>query len=266
MAGTRSPNSKAMIRTWSISSSAPMGAFSFLRRTMGRRGFGMRRPAPQSRPLDAGRDIRSARFSPTAALCSPGRAMDRCGSGGSTVESSGFWADGTAGSALRRSAPRAICSPPARSTGLHSFGRSKMVASSRHSKAERAGNRYRIQPEWALCDGRFARWHGMDLAHHRGSGAGRPSRPCRGRASAAFSPNGLQVVTASPQDRTVRLWAATSGRQIAVIASRRPVPKPTRAHRAVFSSDGTQIAVVSGEQDARRPRLPDAARPHRLCP
>ena len=69
--------------------------------------------------------------------------------------------------------------------------------------------------------------------------------------SAQFSPNGLYVVTASSQDRTIRLWAAQSGRQIAVLASRqfeanRPVPT-----RADFNSDGTRIVVLSGDESVR---------------
>ena len=74
--------------------------------------------------------------------------------------------------------------------------------------------------------------------------------------SAQFSPNGLYVVTASSQDRTVRLWAAQSGRQIAVLASRqfeanRPVPTQTRG----FNFDGTRIVVLSGEKSVRVVRV-----------
>ena len=69
--------------------------------------------------------------------------------------------------------------------------------------------------------------------------------------SAQFSANGRYVVTASFQDRTVRLWAAQSGRQMAVLASpdvenKRPAPT-----RAAFNSDGTRVVIVSFKQDPR---------------
>ena len=48
--------------------------------------------------------------------------------------------------------------------------------------------------------------------------------------TAQFSPNGLYIVTASSQDRTVRLWKAQSGRQVAVLAS-----LEDKANRPVFT-------------------------------
>jgi WD40 repeat protein len=68
-------------------------------------------------------------------------------------------------------------------------------------------------------------------------------------SSAAFSPNGSYVVTASSQNRSVRLWDASSGREIAILEDQRDIPgiKPAPT-RAVFSSDGTRIAIVSGEE------------------
>ena len=69
--------------------------------------------------------------------------------------------------------------------------------------------------------------------------------------SAQFSPNGLYVITTSSQDRTVRFWAAESGRQIAVLASQDKAahvkPAPTSA---AFNSDGTRVAIVSGDETA----------------
>jgi WD40 repeat protein len=82
--------------------------------------------------------------------------------------------------------------------------------------------------------------------------AGGPERVLRGHSgaldSAEFSPNGLYVVTASTEDRTVRLWAAQSGRQIAVLGSQDEATFRPGFTRAVFSSDGTHVAIVSGEQ------------------
>jgi WD40 repeat protein len=50
--------------------------------------------------------------------------------------------------------------------------------------------------------------------------------------SAQLSPNGLYVLTASIQDGTARLWAARTGREMAVLASpekENKWPAPTRA-------------------------------------
>ncbi|MFK0690126.1 AAA family ATPase [Mesorhizobium sp. IMUNJ 23033] len=69
--------------------------------------------------------------------------------------------------------------------------------------------------------------------------------------SAQFSPNGLYIVTASSQDRTVRLWAAQSGREIAVLASREDKANRPALVRAAFNPDGMRIAIVSGEESVR---------------
>lgn len=73
--------------------------------------------------------------------------------------------------------------------------------------------------------------------------------------SAQFSPSGLYVVTASSEDRTVRLWATQSGRQIAVLASQDEATVRPGLTRAAFSSDGTQIAIVSGQERVRIVRV-----------
>lgn len=70
-------------------------------------------------------------------------------------------------------------------------------------------------------------------------------------SSAQFSPGGQYVVTASSQDRTVRLWAVQSGREISVLASPGEEVAPPRLTRAAFNSDGTRIAIVSGEESVR---------------
>jgi hypothetical protein len=66
----------------------------------------------------------------------------------------------------------------------------------------------------------------------------------------------LYVLSASPLDRTVRLWAVDSGREIAVLAGRAEEDdaKPAVVS-AVFNSDGTQAAIVSGEESARIVRV-----------
>ncbi|RAZ78420.1 hypothetical protein DPM35_07560 [Mesorhizobium atlanticum] len=73
--------------------------------------------------------------------------------------------------------------------------------------------------------------------------------------SAEFSPNGLYVVTASTEDRTVRLWAAQSGRQIAVLGSQDDATVRRGFTRAAFSADGTHVAIVSGERRVSIVRL-----------
>ncbi|UVK56935.1 AAA family ATPase [Mesorhizobium sp. AR02] len=73
--------------------------------------------------------------------------------------------------------------------------------------------------------------------------------------SAQFSPSGLYVVTASSEDRTVRLWATQSGRQVAVLASQDEATVRPGLTRADFSSDGTQVAIVSGEERVRIVRV-----------
>jgi WD40 repeat protein/class 3 adenylate cyclase len=73
--------------------------------------------------------------------------------------------------------------------------------------------------------------------------------------SAQFSPSGLYVVTASSKDRTVRLWATQSGRQIAVLGSHDEATVLLGFTRAAFSSDGTHVAIVSGEKGVRIVRV-----------
>ena len=84
--------------------------------------------------------------------------------------------------------------------------------------------------------------------------------------SAQFSPNGSYVVTASSKDRTVRLWATQSGREIAVLASPSEEDRPAGA-----DTGGLQLGwnedrhrLWSGKP-AHHSRLPDAAGAHRLC-
>ncbi|CAN7551187.1 hypothetical protein LJR234_004084 [Mesorhizobium amorphae] len=72
-----------------------------------------------------------------------------------------------------------------------------------------------------------------------------------GVTSAQFSPGGQYIVTTSFQDRTVRLWATQSGRQIAELAGEGEAARRFFLRRAVFSSDGARIAIVSGEESVR---------------
>ena len=72
-----------------------------------------------------------------------------------------------------------------------------------------------------------------------------------GVEKAMFSPNGLYVLTTSSQDHTVRIWAADAGREIAVLASRDERGNRPALTRATFNSNGTSIAIVSGEERVR---------------
>ena len=70
--------------------------------------------------------------------------------------------------------------------------------------------------------------------------------------SAQFSPNGLYVLTASTQDGTARLWAARTGREMAVLASpKKESKRPALTLAAAFNSDGTRAVIVSYGEDVR---------------
>ena len=69
---------------------------------------------------------------------------------------------------------------------------------------------------------------------------------------AAFSPDGLHLVTLSSQDRTVRLWNVKSGRELAILADQKDAADAELASTsATFNSDGSKIAVVSGDENVR---------------
>ena len=63
--------------------------------------------------------------------------------------------------------------------------------------------------------------------------------------SAAFSPDGTRVVTAS-DDKTARLWDAASGAEIAVLSGHE-----NYVSSAAFSPDGARIVTASWDKTAR---------------
>ena len=63
--------------------------------------------------------------------------------------------------------------------------------------------------------------------------------------SAAFSPDGTRIVTAS-SDTTARLWDAATGAEIAVFAGHNG-----SVNNAVFSPDGTLVVTASDDGTAR---------------
>ena len=63
--------------------------------------------------------------------------------------------------------------------------------------------------------------------------------------SAAFSPDGSRIVTAS-EDKTARIWDAASAKEIAVLRGH-----DNYVNSAAFSPDGSRIVTASGDKTAR---------------
>ena len=63
--------------------------------------------------------------------------------------------------------------------------------------------------------------------------------------SAAFSPDGTRVVTAS-RDKTARVWDVATGTGIAVLKGHED-----GVNSAAFSPDGTRVVTASGDKTAR---------------
>ena len=63
--------------------------------------------------------------------------------------------------------------------------------------------------------------------------------------SAAFSPDGSRIVTAS-SDNTARIWDAASGKEIAVLRGHE-----ASVDSAAFSPDGSRIVTASEDNTAR---------------
>jgi WD40 repeat protein len=61
----------------------------------------------------------------------------------------------------------------------------------------------------------------------------------------AFSPDGSRLATASDDDRTARVWDATTGTEVARVEHEKGVPV------VAFSADGTRIATGSRDMTAR---------------
>jgi WD40 repeat protein len=63
--------------------------------------------------------------------------------------------------------------------------------------------------------------------------------------SAAFSPDGSRIVTAS-WDKTARIWDPASGKEITVLRGHE-----SRLYSAAFSPDGSRIVTGSADKTAR---------------
>ncbi len=87
---------------------------------------------------------------------------------------------------------------------------------------------------------------GVQLAVLSGHGEGLPADDGGGNVrSAAFSPDGRRIVTAS-NDKSARIWDAATGRQLAVLSGHDGVVRT-----AAFSPDGRRIVTASGDRTAR---------------
>jgi WD domain, G-beta repeat len=87
---------------------------------------------------------------------------------------------------------------------------------------------------------------GVPLAVLSGHGEGLPSDDEGGNVrSAAFSPDGRRIVTAS-NDKSARIWDAATGRQLAVLSGH-----DQAVRTAAFSPDGRRIVTASADQTAR---------------
>ena len=63
--------------------------------------------------------------------------------------------------------------------------------------------------------------------------------------SAAYSPDGTRIVTAS-RDKTARIWDARTGAQLAVLSGHGDA-----VNSAAYSPDGTRIVTASFDKTAR---------------
>ncbi len=134
-------------------------------------------------------------------------------------------------------------------TALRSGGASRWGSRSPSSRATRPrwNIHRRVQPgrqHWAITA-----FMGQVVARVWSASDGKQIAELKGHAgpvnSAAFSPDGKQVVTAS-QDSTARVWSASDGKPIAELKGHvGPVSS------AAFSPDGKQVVTASWDKTAR---------------
>ena len=76
-------------------------------------------------------------------------------------------------------------------------------------------------------------------------------------ASAAFSPDGTQVVTTAYEEKTARIWDVASGKQISTLEGHRKA-----VNSATYSPDGSRIVTASDDTTVR---IWDAAGGHQIA-
>ena len=151
----------------------------------------------------------------------------------------------TSRSTRPRSAPTASGSSPPHATRRRGSGTPRPASPSPHFRGTPIGHLRRLQPR------RQADRHRImdDTARVWDAATGQLVASLQGHTdrvpSAAFSPDGKRVVTASV-DKTARVWDAETGQPVASLQGH-----TDQVHSAAFSPDGKRIVTAIGDSTAR---------------